>query len=114
KFQPTKARGFTLSPAAKAGLFKRMPQLTLDNVDIHYDVYGEGVPLVLIPGFAAGAWIWSNHVTPLSKKFQVVTFDPRGIGQSSYDSGPSRFSKAAVSSASSRIVNGRFAESARY
>ena len=65
-----------------------MPQLTLDNVDIHYDVYGDGAPLVLIPGFAAGAWIWSKHVEPLATKFKVVTFDPRGIGQSSYDSEP--------------------------
>ncbi len=78
--------GFTLSPAPQAGLFKRMPQLTLADVDLHYEVHGNGEPLVLIPGFAAGAWIWSKHVAPLSTKFRVVTFDPRGIGQSSFES----------------------------
>lgn len=65
-----------------------MSHLTIGNVDIHYEVYGSGEPLVLIPGFAAGAWIWSKHLAPLSTKCQVVTFDPRGIGQSSFDTEP--------------------------
>lgn len=65
-----------------------MPQLTLADVDLHYEVYGQGDPLVLIPGFAAGAWIWTRQVTPLSSTYRVVTFDPRGIGQSSFDSEP--------------------------
>jgi pimeloyl-ACP methyl ester carboxylesterase len=63
-----------------------MPQLTLADVDLHYEVHGNGEPLVLIPGFAAGAWIWSKHVAPLSTKFRLVTFDPRGVGQSSFES----------------------------
>ena len=66
-----------------------MPQLTLGNVDLHYEVYGSGDPLVLIPGFTAGAWIWSRNVAQLATKFRVVTFDPRGIGQSTFDSEPS-------------------------
>ena len=65
-----------------------MPQFTLGNVAIHYEVHGSGEPLVLIPGFAAGAWIWFKHVAPLANKFKVVTFDPRGIGQSSFESEP--------------------------
>ena len=68
--------------------FKHMPQFILGNVDIHYEVYGNGDPLVLIPGFAAGAWIWFKQVASLATKFKVVTFDPRGIGQSSFDSEP--------------------------
>ena len=65
-----------------------MAQLTLANVDIHYDVYGDGEPLVLIPGFAAGAWIWFKQLAPLATKFRVITFDPRGIGKSSFASEP--------------------------
>jgi pimeloyl-ACP methyl ester carboxylesterase len=61
-----------------------MPQLLLPDVDLHYEVYGDGAPLVLIPGFAAGAWIWSKQIGPLATKFRVVTFDPRGIGKSSF------------------------------
>lgn len=65
-----------------------MPQLTLPDVDLHYEVYGKGEPLVLIPGVAGGAWIWFKHVAPLATRFRVVTFDPRGIGQSSFRSEP--------------------------
>jgi pimeloyl-ACP methyl ester carboxylesterase len=65
-----------------------MPQLSLADVDLHYEVYGKGEPVVLIPGLAGGAWMWSRHVAPLATKFRVVTFDPRGIGQSSFGSGP--------------------------
>ena len=59
-----------------------MPQLTLADAQLHYEVRGEGEPLVLIPGFAAGAWIWFKQVAALSADFQVITFDPCGIGQS--------------------------------
>jgi pimeloyl-ACP methyl ester carboxylesterase len=65
-----------------------MPKLTLSGIELHYEVYGNGQPLVLIPGFAGGAWMWSRQVAPLATKFRVVTFDPRGVGQSSFGSEP--------------------------
>lgn len=65
-----------------------MPQLKLANVDIHYDFYGHGEPLVLIPGFTAGAWIWFKQIAQLATRFRVITFDPRGIGKSSFASEP--------------------------
>lgn len=65
-----------------------MPQLNLSDFEIHYEVYGNGEPLLLIPGFAGGAWLWSRQVGPLAAKFRVITFDPRGIGQSSFGSQP--------------------------
>ena len=49
---------------------------------LHYEVYGGGKPLILIPGFACGAWSWFCQVDDLSKDFMVITFDPRGIGKS--------------------------------
>jgi pimeloyl-ACP methyl ester carboxylesterase len=65
-----------------------MPQLNLSDFELHYEVYGNGEPLLLIPGFAGGAWIWFRQVAPLAAKFRVITFDPRGIGQSSFGSQP--------------------------
>ena len=49
---------------------------------LHYEIRGDGRPLILIPGFACGAWTWFAQVEELSKDFEVITFDPRGIGQS--------------------------------
>ena len=39
----------------------------------------------MIPGFASGAWTWFCQIEELSKDFRIITFDPRGIGQSKTD-----------------------------
>lgn len=49
---------------------------------MYYDIQGSGETLVLVPGFASGAWSWAWQVEALAKVFQVVTFDPRGISRS--------------------------------
>ncbi len=49
---------------------------------MYYESEGEGEPLILIPGFASGAWTWFCQTKDLSKDFRVITFDPRGIGKS--------------------------------
>lgn len=54
---------------------------------MHYDIQGSGDPLVLIPGFASGAWSWAWQVDELANRFQVITFDPKGIARSNPDKG---------------------------
>lgn len=49
---------------------------------LFYETHGAGEPLILIPGFASGAWTWFRQTEELSKDLRVVTFDPRGIGRS--------------------------------
>lgn len=49
---------------------------------LFYETHGAGEPVILIPGFASGAWTWFRQIAELSKDFQVITFDPRGIGKS--------------------------------
>jgi pimeloyl-ACP methyl ester carboxylesterase len=49
---------------------------------LFYETHGAGEPLILIPGFASGAWTWFCQIDELSKEFQIITFDPRGIGRS--------------------------------
>jgi pimeloyl-ACP methyl ester carboxylesterase len=65
-----------------------MPQLALADIDLHYEVYGEGEPVVLIPGLAGGAWIWFKQFEALARHFQVLTFDPCGVGKSGYAERP--------------------------
>ena len=52
---------------------------------MYYDIHGSGETLVLIPGFASGAWSWSWQIEEFAKRFQVVAFDPRGISRSKID-----------------------------
>jgi pimeloyl-ACP methyl ester carboxylesterase len=61
-----------------------MTQLTQGDIQFHYASEGRGAPLVLIPGFSAGGWIWFQQTSTLSDKFQTITFDPPGIGPSPY------------------------------
>jgi len=65
-----------------------MPQLTLADVDLHYEVCGKGEPLLLIPGLTSGAWIWFKQFEALAGHFQVLTFDPCGVGKSGYSERP--------------------------
>lgn len=59
-----------------------MPTARAGEVSLYYEVEGRGEPLVLIPGFGTGAWIWYRQVPALAREFRVVTFDPRGVARS--------------------------------
>lgn len=59
-----------------------MPDIQLPEVRLYYEECGEGEPLVLVPGFGAGLWIWFKQVPELSRRFRVITFDPRGVARS--------------------------------
>lgn len=59
-----------------------MPFAKFANLELFYETSGTGAPLVLIPGFASGAWNWFCQTQTLAKHFRVLTFDPRGVANS--------------------------------
>ena len=62
-----------------------MPQFDSDGVPIHYEVFGEGKPIVMVHGFAASLeanWVRTGWVETLSPIRQVVALDCRGHGES--------------------------------
>lgn len=63
-----------------------MPSFRSDIVDIAYEVTGEGLPVLLIHGFASNArvnWIDTGWVKALTGAgYQTITFDNRGHGES--------------------------------
>ncbi len=59
-----------------------MSYIRTKNFNLYFESNGAGEPLVLIPGFASGAWSWFKQTEELSKDFRVVTFDPYGVGKS--------------------------------
>lgn len=58
-----------------------MPKIKTNNINIFYETYGSGEPLVMIAGFAADHLIWQLLIRDLAKQFQVVVIDNRGVGQ---------------------------------
>jgi microsomal epoxide hydrolase len=57
---------------------------TSDDVRLHYAVSGPaGAPvLVFVPGWTMPGWIFGPQVAAFSAHYRVVTFDPRGQGES--------------------------------
>jgi pimeloyl-ACP methyl ester carboxylesterase len=65
-----------------------MPKIKTNGIDIYYEIHGSGSPLVLISGLGYPAWEWHKMAPLLAEKFQVITFDNRGVGQSDKPAGP--------------------------
>jgi pimeloyl-ACP methyl ester carboxylesterase len=59
-----------------------VPRISVNGLQLYYEIEGDGEPVVLIPGFAAGRWIWFKQTGDLSRHFRVITFDPRGVSAS--------------------------------
>ncbi|MFT3746512.1 MAG: alpha/beta hydrolase [Pyrinomonadaceae bacterium] len=58
-----------------------MPFFESATSEIYYEISGTGEPLVLVPGFASGIWSWFGQ-NELRNNFQLLKFDPSGIGRS--------------------------------
>lgn len=65
-----------------------MPIAPCNDVDIYYEIHGSGFPVLFISGLGAGTWAWEPQVPFFSRRYQMITFDNRGVGQSSKPPGP--------------------------
>lgn len=52
-----------------------------NGITVHYEVYGEGEPLILISGLGGDLTFWYTNVEYLAKKNKVIIYDTRGAGQ---------------------------------
>jgi 3-oxoadipate enol-lactonase len=51
---------------------------------LHYDVHGEGEPLLLVMGLGTDSLAWFRQVPVFSRSFRTIVFDNRDVGQSTY------------------------------
>lgn len=58
-----------------------MPIAHFPDIDIYYETYGQGQPLVLISGYTCDHCFWTPLLDPLADQFQIIVFDNRGIGR---------------------------------
>ncbi len=56
-------------------------QLRIRGLRVHAEIYGEGEPLLLHSGLGAEAALW-RPLHPYLSGYQVIAFDPPGIGRS--------------------------------
>jgi pimeloyl-ACP methyl ester carboxylesterase len=59
-----------------------MPKHKVSDIEVYYEVHGQGDPLVLIMGLRRNVEWWYCQIPTLSKHFKVLAFDNRGAGRS--------------------------------
>jgi pimeloyl-ACP methyl ester carboxylesterase len=59
-----------------------VPSTRVNDIELYYEVHGEGPPLLLIPGLGVDVTFFRALIDDLATSCRVVAFDPRGAGQS--------------------------------
>lgn len=56
----------------------------VEDINMSYRIYGDGYPLLLIMGYGSTMNLWEERfLRSLSKKYKVIVFDNRGMGETS-------------------------------
>jgi len=67
---------------------ERSGQANANGISMHYAVYAQGSPVILLHGGLANADYWGNQVKALAPHHTVIVMDSRGHGRSTRDSRP--------------------------
>lgn len=55
----------------------------LENGELHYEIRGEGSPVVLLHGGGLDLRLWDDQVAAMERRHTVIRYDARGHGRSS-------------------------------
>jgi 3-oxoadipate enol-lactonase len=58
-----------------------MPTVKANDINIYYEVHGQGEPLLMIQGYGRYSGHWTTLIPPFSKEYRVIIFDNRGTGR---------------------------------
>ena len=64
-----------------------MSTMKVNDIDIFYEIHGEGEPLLLIHGLGSSSRDWEYQIPQFSKMYKVITIDLRGHGKTSKPKG---------------------------
>jgi 3-oxoadipate enol-lactonase len=59
-----------------------VPSARVNDIELYYEIHGEGPPVLLIPGLGVGVDYFADIIRDLATSCRVVAFDPRGAGRS--------------------------------
>jgi pimeloyl-ACP methyl ester carboxylesterase len=60
----------------------------VNGVDLYWEAWGSGPPLVLVEGLGVATWTWELQLPAFSPHFRTIIYDHRGVGRSSKPEGP--------------------------
>jgi len=58
-----------------------VPRARVGDLDISYDVTGQGDPVLMINGIGAPRGAWGLQVPAVSERYSAITFDNRDVGE---------------------------------
>ena len=59
-----------------------MPTVKANDINIYYEIHGEGEVLLMIQGYGQYSAHWTTVIPAFSKAYRVIIFDNRGTGRS--------------------------------
>ena len=59
-----------------------MPRISINDCSLYYERHGAGFPVLMISGLGGLASFWHEQVAALAKRYEVITHDSRGVGES--------------------------------
>ena len=65
-----------------------MPVLSIDGIDLYYELHGSGDPVVLIHGLGSSVRDWEYQLDAFASAYRVLVYDVRGHGRSAKPPGP--------------------------
>jgi len=65
-----------------------MPKKRINDINMNYEIIGEGQPLLFIHGLGSSLRDWEDQVPFFSKKYKTITIDLRGHGDTDKPKGP--------------------------
>jgi pimeloyl-ACP methyl ester carboxylesterase len=60
-----------------------MPKAKIGEIQINYEEYGQGTPLMMILGLGQDIATWGFQISEFSNHFKLIIFDNRDSGKSS-------------------------------
>lgn len=60
-----------------------MSKINVGDIELYFESYGSGEPLIFIGGFSVDHLVWQTVVDKFAENYRVIIFDNRGTGQSS-------------------------------
>ena len=70
-----------------------MPTALINDVNIYYEVSGEGFPLLLSHEFGGDYRSWEPQVRFFSRRYRVITYNARGFPPSDVPEDPNAYSQ---------------------
>lgn len=68
-----------------------MPFIEINHLNYHYELVGDGPPLLMLHGFTGSLENWRSHAEMLSEHYQVLTVDLPGHGRTDAPDDPVRY-----------------------